>query len=61
MDRRDKRGDGKYEGFFSYPGIWSQDSSWAQQTSSHLFFDARIAFERKYRWVKDGHITPEPK
>ena len=28
--------------------------------SSHLVFDARTTLERKARWVKDGHRTPEP-
>ena len=26
----------------------------------HLFFDVRMTLERKARWVKDGHKTPEP-
>ena len=29
------------------------------EASSHLFFDVRASLERKSRWVKDGHRTPE--
>ena len=29
-------------------------------TSGHLVFDVRMTMERKARWVKDGHKTPEP-
>ena len=25
-----------------------------------MIFDVRMTLERKARWVKDGHITPEP-
>ena len=28
--------------------------------SGHLVFDVRMTRERKARWVKDGHKTPEP-
>ena len=28
--------------------------------SGHLVFDVRMTLERKARWVKDGHRTPEP-
>ena len=28
--------------------------------SGHLVFDVRMTLERKARWVKDGHKTPEP-
>ena len=30
------------------------------KASDHLVFDVRMALERKSRWVKDGHRTPEP-
>ena len=28
--------------------------------SGHMVFDVRMTLERKARWVKDGHKTPEP-
>ena len=31
-----------------------------EKTSGHLVFDVRMTLERKARWVKDGHLTPEP-
>ena len=31
------------------------------KASGHLVFDVRMTLERKARWVKDGHKTPEPK
>ena len=30
------------------------------KTSGHIIFDVRMTLERKARWVKDGHKTPEP-
>ena len=30
------------------------------KASGHLVFDIRMTLERKARWVKDGHRTPEP-
>lgn len=30
------------------------------KASDHLVFDVRMTLERKVRWVKDGHRTPEP-
>ena len=30
------------------------------KASGHLIFDVRMTLERKARWVKDGHRTPEP-
>jgi hypothetical protein len=30
------------------------------KSSGHLVFDVRMTLERKARWVKDGHKTPEP-
>ena len=30
------------------------------KSSGHLVFDVRMTFERKARWVKDGHKTPDP-
>ena len=36
------------------PVGWSK-SSW------HLIWDVKMGFTRKYRWVKDGHQTPDPK
>ena len=30
------------------------------KASGHLVFDVRMTLERKARWVKDGHKTPEP-
>ena len=30
------------------------------KVSGHLVFDVRMTLERKARWVKDGHRTPEP-
>lgn len=30
------------------------------RASGHLVFDVRMTLERKARWVKDGHKTPEP-
>ena len=29
------------------------------KASGHLVFDVRVTLERKYRWVEDGHRTPE--
>ena len=37
----------------SLPPGWSK-------ASGHLVFDVRMTLERKARWVKDGHRTPEP-
>ena len=31
-----------------------------RKTSSRMVFDVRMTLERKARWVKDGHRTPEP-
>ena len=30
------------------------------KASGYLVFDIRITFDRKSRWVKDGHRNPEP-
>jgi hypothetical protein len=30
------------------------------KASGHIIFDVRMTLERKARWVKDGHKTPEP-
>ena len=30
------------------------------KTSGHIIFDVRMTMERKARWVKDGHKTPDP-
>ena len=30
------------------------------KASGHMIFDVRMTLERKARWVKDGHKTPEP-
>ena len=30
------------------------------KASGHLIFHVRMTLERKARWVKDGHKTPEP-
>ena len=30
------------------------------RASGHIIFDVRMTLERKARWVKDGHKTPEP-
>ena len=30
------------------------------KSSGHMVFDVRMTLERKARWVKDGHRTPEP-
>ena len=30
------------------------------KSSGHLVFDVRMTLERKARWVKDGHKTPQP-
>ena len=30
------------------------------RASGHMVFDVRMTLERKARWVKDGHKTPEP-
>ena len=30
------------------------------KASGHLIFDVRMTLERKARWVKDGHKTPDP-
>jgi len=37
----------------SLPPGWSRPSG-------HMVFDVRMTLERKARWVKDGHRTPEP-
>ena len=31
-----------------------------RKASGHIVFDVRMTLERKARWVKDGHRTPEP-
>ena len=31
-----------------------------RKASGHMVFDVRMTLERKARWVKDGHRTPEP-
>jgi len=31
------------------------------KSSGHLIFDVKMDFTRKARWVKDGHLTPDPK
>ena len=31
-----------------------------KRASGHMIFDVRMTLERKARWVKDGHRTPEP-
>ena len=31
-----------------------------KKASGHMVFDIRMTLERKARWVKDGHRTPEP-
>ena len=30
------------------------------RSSGHLIFDVKMDFTRKARWVKDGHLTPDP-
>ena len=30
------------------------------KSSGHIVFDVRMSFQRKARWVKDGHRTPDP-
>ena len=30
------------------------------KSSGHMIFDVRMTLERKARWIKDGHQTPEP-
>ena len=30
------------------------------KSSGHLIFDVKMDFTRKARWVKDGHLTPDP-
>ena len=30
------------------------------KSSGHIVFDVRMSFQRKARWVKDGHCTPDP-
>ena len=30
------------------------------KSSRHIVFDVRMSFQRKSRWVKDGHCTPDP-
>ncbi len=30
------------------------------RANGHLVFDGKMDFTRKYRWVKDGHRTPDP-
>ena len=30
------------------------------ESSGHLIFDVKMNFERKSRWVKDGHKCPDP-
>ena len=30
------------------------------ESSGHLIFDVKMNFERKSRWVKDGHKSPDP-
>ena len=30
------------------------------KSSGHIAYDVRMIFQRKYRWVKDGHRTPDP-
>ena len=30
------------------------------KSSGHLVYDVKMDFTRKVRWVKDGHLTPDP-
>ena len=30
------------------------------KSSGHIVFDVRMIFQRKARWMKDGHRTPDP-
>ena len=30
------------------------------KSSGHIFFDVCMSFQRKDRWVKDSHCTPDP-
>ena len=30
------------------------------RSSGHIIFDVKMDFTRKARWVKDGHLTPDP-
>ena len=30
------------------------------KASGHIVFDVKMTLERKARWVKDGHKTPNP-
>ena len=30
------------------------------KASGHLVFDVKMDFTRKARWVKDGHLSPDP-
>ena len=30
------------------------------KATGHIIFDVKMDFRRKARWVKDGHLTPEP-
>ena len=32
-----------------------------KNSSGHIIWDVNMDFTRKYRWVKDGHRTPDPK
>ena len=32
-----------------------------KKASGHLIYDVKMDFNRKSRWVKDGHRTPNPK
>ena len=34
-------------------------SGW-DKSSENIVFDVKMDFTRKVRWVKDGHITPDP-
>ena len=32
-----------------------------KKASGHLIYDVKMDFTQKIRWVKDGHLTPNPK
>ena len=31
-----------------------------KKSSGHIVFDVKMDFTRKVRWVKNGHLTPDP-
>ena len=58
QDAIDKEMNGILPGF-DFPDSNKPPSGYSK-SSGHLVFDVKMDFTRKARWVKDGHLTPDP-